>query len=91
MFDWLKKIYDFFTSIPTFIHNSPMNIGMVIIEGIIIIAIGYAVYNCFKIMWLGITKEDDKIYSSCINKLLMSGGVYYILKFLDYYLACQCR
>lgn len=91
MFDFVKKINDFYASISTFIHNTPMNIGMIIIETVIVITICYSIYNCFNIMWLGITKEDDKKFSSNINKLLMSGGAYYILRFVDYYLAYKCK
>lgn len=69
-------------SIAAFLNNTAMFSGIFVLEGVICAVVIYTVYTCGKTFFT----INEKEMSQLIDKVLMSGGVFYILRFLDAYL-----
>ena len=77
MFGWLDSIKNFF-------NNTGLCTLSIIIEGVNVLVVSYAIWNCYKIFFL--SGREDTQFSSCINRTFISSGLYYILRFSEVYL-----
>ena len=79
---WITEV----TGVAAFTNNTLMCSGMVIVESVLCLVLVYAGYNGWKIIMAG----DDKVYSNCLDKVMYSGAIYYIIRFVDAYLYAKC-
>ena len=77
MFGWIDNIKNFF-------NNTGVCTLSLVLEGVNVLVVSYALWNCYKIFFLS-GNEDDK-FSSFINRTFISSGLYYILRFSEAFL-----
>lgn len=81
---WILEV----TGAGAFANNTLMCSGMIVIESVMCLVLGYAAWNAYGIIMVNQKKQD--VYSLHIDKLMYSGVAYYVLKFIDAYLYAKC-